>query len=145
MKILGHPVHIMLIHFPSALFPMDLVCSAISYYSGDSSFTEASFYAMSGGVILGWIAVIFGTFDLLNVFEKKPEAMNKALVHGCINVTVVIIYTVLAYIQYKHYPLLQPDNMLLLIIKAVTIGLMIVGNFIGGSLILKHKVAVENE
>ncbi len=93
--------------------------------------------------MLGWLAIVFGTFDLMSVFEKKPAAMKKALLHGCINTTVVSVYTVLAYLQYRHYPLLRPDS--ILIVKAATIGCMIAGNFIGGSLILKHKVAVENE
>src|SRR6476620_11479925 len=101
MKIFGHPIHIMLIHFPSALFPMDLACSAIFLYTKDASFTTASFYSMAGGVMLGWLAVIFGVFDLLNVFKNKPAAMKKALWHGGINSTVVLAYTILAFLQYK--------------------------------------------
>lgn len=145
MKILGHPVHVMLIHFPSALFPMDLACAAIAFYTKDASFTNASFYVLCAGTIVGWLAVVTGAFDLIGIFEKKPGAMKKALVHGGINSTVVIIYSVLAFIQYKHYPALLPDNVLMLILKAGTIAFMIAGNFIGGSLILKHKVAVEND
>lgn len=145
MKIFGHPLHVMLIHFPSALFPMDFACAAIYYYTHTTSFSAASFYAMIGGVLLGWLAVIFGAFDLIRVFEKKPAVIKKALLHGGINITVVIVYTVLAYIQYKRYPSILPDGITILFIKAVTISCMIVGNFIGGSLILKDKVAVENE
>jgi uncharacterized membrane protein len=145
MKLFGHPVHIMLIHFPSALFPMDFVCAAIGYYTNKPSFTDASFYAMSGGVVLGWLAIIFGTFDLLNVVKNKPGAVKNVLIHGCINTMVIVIYTVLAYKQYKHYPSLEPDGMLILIVKAMTVVLMIAGNFIGGKLILKHRIAVDDE
>lgn len=145
MKIFGHPLHIMLIHFPSALFPMEFACSAINYYTKNPSFAEASFYAMSGGTMLGWLAVVFGAFDLIGIFEKKPEVMQKALLHGGINILVVIVYTVLTYLQYKSYPQVRPDSLLLLFMKALTIGFMLFGNFIGGSLILKHKIAVENE
>jgi uncharacterized membrane protein len=145
MKLLGHPVHVMLIHFPSALFPMDFVCSGIQYYTHNRSFTEASFYAMVGGVLLGYLVIIFGIFDLLNVVEKKPKSVKKALIHGGINTLVVIVYTVLAFIQYKHYPLLMPDGIRTLITKVIIISFMIIGNYIGGSLILKDKIAVENE
>ena len=143
MKILGHPVHIMLIHFPSALFPMDLACSIISNYTGRSGFLEASFYAMCGGTVLGWLALLFGFFDLLKVYESKPAVMKYALIHGGINTTVILIYSILTFIQYKRYPELESDTVMLLFIKGLTISFMIIGNFIGGSLILKHKVSVE--
>ena len=143
MKILGHPIHIMLIHFPSALFPMELACSVINKYTGKTSFLDASFFAMCGGVVLGWIAVIFGVFDLLKVYETKPSAMKKALIHAGVNSTVILIYSILCFIQYKKYPDLEMDSLGILFLKGSTISLMIIGNFIGGSLILKHKVAVE--
>lgn len=145
MKVFGHPLHIMLIHFPSALLPMELVLSAINYFNNDSSFLDASFYAMSAGVIFGWLAIVFGTFDLINIFENRPEVMNKALVHGGVNTAVLVVYTILAYIQYKNYPSLEPDSMLILIIKVLTNAFLILGNFLGGDLILKYRIAVKNE
>jgi len=143
MKILGHPIHIMLIHFPSALFPMDLACSIINHYTGKSGFMEASFYAVEGGALVGWLAMVFGVFDLLKVYQSERAVMKYALIHGGTNATVILIYTLLTFIQYKRYPLLEPDTAFLLIVKGLTITFMIIGNFIGGSLILKHKVSVE--
>jgi uncharacterized membrane protein len=145
MKVFGHPVHIMLIHFPSALFPMAAVCSLISHYTSNFSFVNTSYYALCGGVLMGWAAILFGTFDLISIFEQKPSAMKKALVHGAINSIVVLIFTLLAYWQYKQYPSLQPDSFFVLLIKAITNVFMIVGNYIGGSLILKDKIAVDND
>jgi uncharacterized membrane protein len=143
MKIFGHPVHIMLIHFPSALFPMDLVCSFIAYYFGIVSFVNASFYAMFGGVVLGGFAIITGTFDLLHVMKEKPSAMKKVLVHGGINTIVILGYAVLTAIAFKKYPDLAPDSIIMIIVKSALVIFMIVGNFFGGSLILKDKIAVK--
>ncbi|TCK85314.1 DUF2231 domain-containing protein [Albibacterium bauzanense] len=145
MKVFGHPIHVMLIHFPTALLPMELVFSAINYFNHDLSFLNASFYLMSAGVILGWVAIVFGAFDLIAIFENKPDAMNKALLHGGINTIVITVYTILAYIQYKNYPLLEPDSVVMLIIKVLTNAFLILGNFFGGDLILKYRVAVKIE
>lgn len=145
MKVFGHPIHVMLIHFPTALLPMELVFSAINYFNNDLSFLNASFYLMSAGVILGWLAIVFGAFDLINIFENKPDIMNKALLHGGINTIVITVYTVLAYIQYKNYPLLERDSVVILAIKVLTNAFLILGNFFGGDLILKYRVAVRNE
>jgi uncharacterized membrane protein len=143
MKILGHPVHIMLIHFPSALFPMELACSLLGYYRGDDSFLSASFYAMCGGVTLGWLAAIAGLIDLVGLIKNRPLSIQKAIIHGTINAAVLIGYSLLVYIAFKKYPDLVADTPVKLVIKGTLVALLIVGNYMGGSLILKDKIAVE--
>jgi uncharacterized membrane protein len=122
---------------------MDFACSIIGYFTNGFSFAQASFYAMAGGVILGSCAITTGTFDLLNVINEKPSVVKKALLHGSINGTVVIAYIVLAYIAFKRYPQLEPDGIAKLILKGGLITFMIVGNYLGGSLILKDKIGIE--
>jgi len=143
MKIFGHPVHVMLIHFPSALFPMDLACSFLAVYTGNSSFNDSAFYAASIGVMAGWLALITGAIDLLGVAKHKPRSLNKALLHGTINSTVLIGYTLLVFLSYKHYPELGNDSALTVSIKTTLILLLFLGNYFGGSLILKDGVGLE--
>ncbi len=69
--------------------------------------------------------------------------MQKALIHGGINVSVIIVYTIFAYSAYKKYPALPVASLSLLIIKGALVSLMIIGNYIGGSLILKYKIGIE--
>ncbi|MEP6900944.1 MAG: DUF2231 domain-containing protein [Actinomycetota bacterium] len=145
MKFFGHPIHIMLVHFPIALFPFEFVCSFLGFYTGNRTFTDTSFYAIVGGVILGWAAIGCGIFDLLQVLKDNPKAVKTAVIHGSVNTCVLMVYTVLAYSQYKNYPALKPNDLTILILKAGIIGLMFVGNYFGGSLILKYKIAVEND
>lgn len=143
MKIFGHPLHIMLIHFPSALFPMELVCYFLYYYTGETSYAQAAFYAMTGGVTLGCFAAIFGAIDIIKIPAEKSEVIKKALIHGCINLTVVIAYFIFAYSLFKKYPVLPPASLALLITKFCLVSFMIVGNYIGGSLILHDKVGID--
>ena len=145
MKFLGHPIHLMLVHFPAALFPFEFACAVLGFFIGDKTLVSASFYAMAGGVILGWAAVAFGSLDILKVLKENPAAVKTAVLHGCVNTCVIIAYTVLAYSQYKNYPSLKPDGMSILIFKAVILSFMGFGNYLGGSLILKYRVAVEND
>lgn len=144
MKILGHPVHLMLIHFPAALFPMELISFYIYYRTDNTSFAEASFYGMSAGAIFGWLAILTGTIDLIMIKDSQNEAKAKALIHGFINTTVVSIYSILAYILYKEYPDLPPATMLMIGLKTALNVLMITGNYLGGTLILKYKIATHN-
>ena len=144
MKLFGHPVHLMLIHFPAALFPMELILYFAYFQSGNTSFATASFYSMWGGVAFGWLAVLTGFIDLIKIKDNQAAAKVKALVHGTINATVLTVYSVFAYMLYKDYPALPAATLTALIIKAVLNVGMIAGNYLGGALILKHKIAVEN-
>ncbi|HTA63389.1 MAG TPA: DUF2231 domain-containing protein [Bacteroidia bacterium] len=144
MKILGHPIHLMLIHFPSALLPMECVCYGLFYYTGKLSFAEASYYAMLGAVITGWLAVVFGAMDVTKISAEKPKVMAKALIHGSINTTVLIAYSIFAWFLFKKYPMLPNATVLVLSLKIGLITLMIIGNFLGGSLVLKDKIGIEN-
>jgi uncharacterized membrane protein len=140
MKIFGHPIHVMLIHFPSALLPMDLICSILGYSMNDLSFVKAAFYASAGGVVLGWLAIITGAFDLAKLTEERNNLVRKALTHAGINLVVIIGFSLIAFTTWKQYPALEPDSIGKMILKAGLIAFMIIGNFIGGSLVLKHGV-----
>jgi uncharacterized membrane protein len=144
MKLFGHPVHMMLIHFPAALLPMDFICSALAHYTGNTSFVDAAYFAMIGGVLVGALAIITGTIDLIGIVESKPTSVKKTLIHGGINATVIIAYSVLAFRAYKAFPDLVQDNITILVIKGCLVTFMIVGNHLGGSLILKDRVGLEN-
>ena len=93
---------------------------------------------------MGWLAVITGTLDLAGLVEDKPLAVKKALIHGSINTTVLIGYSVLAYIAFKKYPDLARNTPPELIFKGCLVAVLIVGNYLGGSLILKDRVGVKN-
>lgn len=144
MKILGHPIHLMLIHFPSALFPMELVCYAAFYFKGEQSFSTASFYALMAGSVIGWLAIITGAMDLLKIDSSRTKVMNKALIHGSINTTVVLAYSVFACIGFMKYPALPDANLTVLILKFLLVVSMLAGNYLGGSLVLKDKVGTGN-
>jgi uncharacterized membrane protein len=144
VTVFKHPLHIMLIHFPSALLPMDVVCYAIYYFTADTSFAFASFYALAGAVLTGWLSIVFGTLDLISITPDKGEVMKQALLHGGINITIIIIYTVITYSVYKGFPQMPAASMTILVIKAFLVTCMVIGNYIGGSLILKHKIGIED-
>ncbi|MFN3402541.1 MAG: DUF2231 domain-containing protein [Cytophagaceae bacterium] len=146
MRIFGHPVHMMLVHFPSALIPIELLLAILNKYMKLHCMLELSFYLIALGVIFGWLAVITGSLDLIRVQKTNPEAINRALIHGGINTVFITGYSILGLIAYKNYPLLRDENFnTIIIVKIILISFLMIGNYIGGSLILKNKVAVGDE
>ncbi len=143
MKIFGHPVHLLLVHFPTALLPMDLVCSFLNVLWHREGLSEAAFFAAAGGVVTGWLAVITGLFDLVKVSNSHPKSLQKALIHGSVNSCVLVGYTVFALMAYISYPDLRDDSASILISKTALVLILFVGNYFGASLVLKDRVGVE--
>jgi uncharacterized membrane protein len=142
MKILRHPLHVMLIHFPTALLPMDLVLSYLFYSTGNESYGTAAFYCLIGGVGVGLLAGITGLIDLVMI--KDRTAMAAALIHGGINLTAILVFSVFAYKSWNLYPQVQVPTLTVLIVKLLTVVFIFVGNYLGGRLIFKHHIAIES-
>lgn len=140
MKLFGHPVHVMLIHFPAALLPMDFVCALLGKWLQEPGLAEAGHYAAFGGISLGAAAIATGMFDLVDVSRENSTALNKALIHGGINSVVLIGYLMLMMPAWNAYPTIAIDGNWTLGAKGLLIGAMIFGNYLGGSLVMEHGV-----
>jgi uncharacterized membrane protein len=141
MKIFKHPLHVMLIHFPTALLPMDLVLSYLFYRTGDANFGAAAFFCLVGGVGMGVLSAISGLFDLIIIKDKT--VMAAALVHGGINLTAILVFSVFAYKGWNLYPQIQTPTITIMALKLILVLFIFVGNFLGGKLIFKHHIAIE--
>ena len=78
MKLDYHSPHLILNHFPSALFPVEFVFAAIGFYQQEPTFNYAAFYTLSAGVLLGWVAALAGLYDLAKIPKEKQVAQRTA-------------------------------------------------------------------
>ncbi|ELR69654.1 hypothetical protein C900_04879 [Fulvivirga imtechensis AK7] len=142
MYIKKHPLHLMLVHFPVGLLPMDLFCSILALRTDDRTFLFAGFYALAGAVVFGWLAVITGTIDLItwkgNDAKEDQKVIGKGLIHGGIQIIVIMIYTGLAFLE--NYPYLEYPATGVVVTKTVLVMSMFIGNYFGGELVLKHLI-----
>jgi uncharacterized membrane protein len=138
-RLLGHPVHSMLIHFPAALFFFSALTDVISFYYKASPYAFSSFLSGIAGTAFGWIAAIFGIIDLLKI-SPQSKAFNVALIHGGLNLLWLSLFSVLVGLQLKFYPFIELPALSVIIIKIGIITGMIVSNYLGGQLIYKYKV-----
>jgi uncharacterized membrane protein len=132
----------MLIHFPTALLPMDLCLSYLFYRTGNESFGAAAYYCLLVGVVSGLLSGITGLIDLIMIKDKT--AMAAALVHGGINLAAILVFSVFAYKGWKVYPQIETPAVTVLALKLVLVLFIFVGNYLGGKLIFKHHIAIES-
>jgi uncharacterized membrane protein len=132
-KLFGHPIHVMLIHFPAALLPTAAVLDALRTF-GHIGFSLDITLVLWPGVAIGWLAACFGIWDLVRLKEGSPE-MSRALLHGGINATAVSGFTLALLIASN-----SGETMLRVAIELVCTALILAGNKFGGDLILRFGV-----
>jgi uncharacterized membrane protein len=135
MRFFGHPVHVMLIHFPVALWPAHAALHVFASFLPAGVSATAGFWLLAGGTALGWVAAFFGASDLLAIWTSDDRSLLKpGLIHGAINGTVLLGFTSLLGLEYLNYPHISHD-VAFLVIEGALLVFMAVGNYFGGELV----------
>lgn len=142
MKLLGHPIHPLMIHFPTALLPMDFVLSLLSHLKNDPSFSLAGFYCLFGGVLFGFAALLTGLIELIYIPKTNKQALATGLYHGFVNGIVILVFAVMAYQGWKSYPQTNLPTIIIIAIKGILNLTLFIGNYMGGRLIYKYHIGL---
>lgn len=143
-RLFGHPVHMMLVHFPSALFPFSAVLALLAYIQTDNELALFNFYVICAAVVTGWTAMIFGIIDLMKLQENKP-AFTTGLIHGSLNTLWLSVFTVIGGVQVKYYPDMPVPSLTVVIIELIVFLSMLYSNHLGGRLVLKFGSGTREE
>jgi len=72
-RLLGHPIHPMLIVFPLGLLTVAAIFDIIYISTHDGHWADLSYWMIASGVIGGLIAAVFGVIDWLGIPENTRE------------------------------------------------------------------------
>jgi uncharacterized membrane protein len=139
-KLFGHPVHPMLIVFPVGLFVAAVICDIVYLINGNSVLSAVAFFDITGGVLGGLAAAIFGFRDYLAI-PMETRAKHIGLLHGAGNLVVTLLFAVswlLRLNAVNHIP-----SALALICSFVGIALTGMTAWMGGELVDRLGVGVD--
>jgi uncharacterized membrane protein len=140
-KLLGHPIHPMLIPFPLGLLGMAVFFDLIALIGGDwDSLARAAFYMIAAGILTGLLAAVVGAIDWLAI-PGGTRAKRIATLHGLGNVVIVGLFAV-AWLLRNDDP---PDDAAGLPIVLEVIGVLgaLVTGWLGGELVDRLGVGVD--
>lgn len=140
-RFLGHPIHSMLVHFPSALFPSAWFFDLVSIISQNNLYSLIAFYILGLGVLSGILAAIFGAMDYVSL-PPKDIAWKKASLHALLNVLWLCIFGTLFGISMIHYPDIKIVSLAQFIVLTITVFGLLISNFLGGELVFRHHVGL---
>lgn len=143
VKVLGHPVHPMLIVFPLGLLATAIIFDLFYLATGNEDLAIAAFWAIAAGVIGGLTAALFGLWDWLGI-PAGTRAKRIGLLHGAGNVVVTGLFAVSWLLRLDDATYL-PDDLLPLIVGVLGAALALVTAWLGGELVYRLRVAVDDD
>lgn len=139
-KVMGHPVHPMLVVFPLGLFMTAVAFDVLFLWSGRLTFASVALWNIAAGILMGLLAAVFGSIDWLAIPEGT-RAKRLGLLHGVGNVVVVGLFTVSLWLRWT-----APDGQPPMPAIAIAVGavaLMTVTGWLGGELVDRLGVGVD--
>lgn len=138
-KLLGHPIHQMLIVFPLGLLAMAVIFDLFTLFLGDGYWSEISFWMMAAGIITGLVAAPFGTIDWLAI-PSGTRAKRVGAIHGLGNVAVLGLFA-FSWLMRRDAPT-APEGLAFLL-SFVGAGLALFTGWLGGELVDRLAVGVD--
>lgn len=140
-NIAGHPIHPMLVTIPIGLWVFSLVCDLVAMRSADpATWNVVALYALIGGIIGALAAAVPGLVDLLSLRDKAIK--KTALVHMTINLTVVALYLVNAWLRVGQDATAGGTPFIL---SLIAVAMLVVSGWLGGKMVYLAGVGVSPE
>jgi uncharacterized membrane protein len=138
-KLLGHPIHPMLIVFPLGLLATAVAFDIVGLVSGDASWFRISYWMIAAGVIGGLVAAPFGLIDWLTI-PAGTRAKAVGLWHGVGNLVVVLLFIVSWFLRQ---PAPESPGSLGLVLSFLGVAIALVTGWLGGELVHRLGVGVD--
>lgn len=143
-KILGHPIHQMLIPFPLGLLGTAVVFDIVYLIWGNPTMVTVSFWMITAGIIGALAAAPFGFFDFLAI-PSGTRAKTVGRVHGIGNVIMLLLFAGSWYLRYSSQDLVPHlPSMLALALSFSGFALSAATGWLGGELVGRLSVGVDD-
>jgi uncharacterized membrane protein len=142
LKLLGHPVHPMLIVFPLGLLSTAVVFDVLYVFLDNPDLAMFSFWALVAGLIGGLAAAIFGLLDWTKI-PTGTRAKRVGAMHGIGNVVVVVLFAASLATRWSS-PAYLPDT-LPAILGVLGAGVSLITAWLGGELVYRLGIGVDED
>jgi len=141
VKVLGHPLHQMVIVLPLGLLVMSVVFDGVYYFGGrNPRWADVSYWMIVSGLITGLGAAVPGAIDWYSI-PSGTRAKAIGMWHGLANAFGVVGLFGASWYLRRNSPTNPPDVALLLSLGGLLIGS--VAGWLGGELVDRLGVGVD--
>ena len=140
VKLLGHPIHPVLVAFPVALFTIGVVFDLLGVLTGNADFHAVSFWTIGSGLLVGLGAAVFGLIDWLAI-RSGTRAKRIGAWHGGGNVVMVLLFAASWWLRLGEPGNAPSGVSILLGVAGILIAL--VTAWLGGELVYRLRIGVD--
>jgi nitrite reductase/ring-hydroxylating ferredoxin subunit/uncharacterized membrane protein len=140
-QIKSHPIHPMLVVMPIGLLIGSWIFDLIGKATNNELLWAASYYCAIAGIVAGFCAAIPGLIDWFSVVPPKSSAKNRGLLHGGLNVLVLVAFIIVAV--HRSNATAEPGGFEL---GLMTISIIVLGisGWLGGTLAYRNQIGVDH-
>ena len=139
LRLGGHPVHPLLVHFPVALWTVAAGADVAGWIYGWPEAWLVSFISQAVGIVMAGLAMVAGFFDFAGIPREEP-AQGVAVSHLLAMSTAWLLFIV--SIALRGLPATNPPSMWATVTAIVAWGVMAFGGWLGGRLVYEFGVGV---
>lgn len=143
VKIMGHPVHPMLVTFPIAFYTSTLLAFLVYAFSGDSFWFRVGIAANVAGVVMAAVAGTFGFLDWRLGIPSGSEAKRTGVKHMILNGAASILFLVTLALNIGEWSSAAPIMRGAIILPLIGFFLTLAAGYFGWTLVQNHHVGVE--
>ncbi|WP_433687811.1 DUF2231 domain-containing protein [Micromonospora carbonacea] len=142
LKVLGHPVHPMLITFPVGLLVTAVIFDVVDTVGGPAFLGEVAYWNITVGLIGGLLAAVAGTFDLLAI-PTGTRAKRVGLTHAAANLAVILLFAAVWVVRLNADS--RAAGGALIAIEVVALAILGASAWLGGELVDRLGVGVDTD
>lgn len=140
-RLLGHPIHPMLVVLPLGLFIGAVVFDAVHLWRGNPTFAAIGYWNIAAGIVGGLLAAVFGFIDWWAI-PNGTRAKRIGLLHGGGNVLVVALFAFVWWTRSTAVDVTPTGTIFLIEVLALLLGS--VAGWLGGELVDRLGVGVDD-
>ena len=142
LKVLGHPLHPMLVMFPVALLATAVLFDVVDTVGGPDFLGEVAYWNLTVGLVGGLLAAVAGTFDLLAI-PTGTRAKRVALTHAAANVAMILLFAAVWAVRLNADS--RAAGGALIAIEIVALAILGISAWLGGELVDRLGVGVDRD
>lgn len=136
-----HPIHLMAVHFPTALLLMDVIFGGVSLYLKNDALAQTAYYCLVAGIISGGLTMLTGMLDYFwYILKPRSEGAKRGLVHGAIQSCVILGFTFVTAYEYHHPVAISNPPVWVWFVKGLLILILLAGNYLGAELLFRYVI-----
>ena len=139
-KLLGHPIHPMLIPFPVGLLTTGVIFDVVYLSTDRAGFALAAAYAIGAGIIGGVLAAPFGLIDWFKI-PARTRAKQVGIWHMLANVVVLVLFAISWWLRYDAGGWTPTTAALVCSFAGVVVA--VIASWLGGELVDRLAIGID--